>query len=297
MHRTSSSLPLPAGVFIVDKPTGVTSHDVVDRVRQIVGMRRVGHAGTLDPAASGVLVVAYGQATRFLQFVASDDKAYDATVRLGIRTDTHDLEGRVVARRDASQVSELDVRAALAPLEGTIQQVPPMYSAIKVDGEPLYRRARRGDDVLRAPREITVHELSLLRYAPPDVFLRVVCSKGTYIRSLAESIGEHLGCGAVLSALRRTSSGRFSLDDAAPLDTLTPEHARDLDFLLDHLDVVRIAADETARFRHGQPIPRPGESKIEDHRLARVHDPQGTLLGVGEVQNGKLYPRKVRAST
>ena len=278
-----------AGVFIIDKPTGLSSHDVVYRVRTVVKTRRVGHAGTPDPAASGVLVVAFGPATRFIEYVSADAKAYDATVRLGIRTDTFDLEGAVLERADASAVSELDVRAALAPLEGTILQLPPMYSAVKVDGEPLYRRARRGDEVLREPRQVTVSRLELVRYEPPDVWLKIACSKGTYVRALADSLGEALGCGAVLAALRRTRSGRFTLYDAVALDAVAPEMSHELDYLLGHLIAVTLTDEQAARFRHGGRIALdPG-----DDRRVRVHGPEGLFLGVGRRRGSLLQPDKV----
>lgn len=277
-----------AGVFIVDKPTGMTSHDVVDRVRVVCGTRRVGHAGTLDPAASGVLVVAFGPATRFIEFVAAADKAYQATVRLGMRTDTFDLEGRVIGTADASGVSELDVRAALAPLEGEIMQLPPMYSAVKVDGEPLYKRARRGDDVLREPRRVTVSRLHVAGFEPPDVRLEIECSKGTYIRALAESMGEALGCGAVLASLRRTCSGRFALDQATALDELAMDHARGMDFLLWHLEPVDLDAAAAKRFCNGGRVPcGAGAGQV------RVRGPQGRFLGVGDVRGGQMQPLKV----
>ena len=211
-------LPLDA-VLVVDKPLGLTSFDVVRRVRHAAGARRVGHGGTLDPAATGVLPVCLGEATKLAQFLLDADKQYDFTVCLGVETDTDDAEGTVTGRRDASAVAEAGVRLALEPFRGPITQVPPNYSALKRAGRPLYDYARAGETVEAAPRGVVVHELELTSFAgPAAVGLTMRCSKGTYVRALARDLGRALGVGAHVTALRRTRSGPFALADARPLE-------------------------------------------------------------------------------
>lgn len=210
------------GFLVVDKPSGVTSFSIVSLVRRLTGTRRVGHAGTLDPLASGVLPVALGSATRLIEFLDEDHKTYIATLRLGVETDTYDAEGAVTAESDASPVRESDVRDALASFVGVIEQTPPVYSAIKVAGKPLYRYAREGGDVPQPrPRTVRIDAIDLLRYEPPIAEIEVRCGPGTYIRSLAHDAGARLRCGAHLAALRRTRSGGFGIEYAR-----TPEELR-----------------------------------------------------------------------
>jgi tRNA pseudouridine55 synthase len=207
------------GLLIVNKPGGMTSHDVVNVVRRLCGTRRVGHTGTLDPLATGVLVVLVGAATRLAQFIAADDKAYYAAVHLGETTTTGDAEGEVTMRRPVTATCQ-DILAALAPFRGDILQVPPMYSAVKVAGRKLYQLARQGQEVARKPRPVTIYRLELLNCAPPDVMLEVACSAGTYIRSLAMDLGEALGCGAHLRGLARLAVGRFTVEQSYTLEAL-----------------------------------------------------------------------------
>lgn len=211
------------GVLVVDKPCGLTSFAVVKRVRRLLAGKRdkVGHGGTLDPFASGVLPVCLGEATKVLAFLLAADKAYDAVLRLGVETDTLDVTGKVVAEHAVGALDATAVQAALAAFRGTIVQTPPMFSALKRDGRPLYAYARAGVTVERAPRTVTIHTLDLLAFEPPDrVRIRVRCSKGTYIRALASDIGRQLGVGAHLLELRRTASGPFMLEQALGLDEL-----------------------------------------------------------------------------
>jgi tRNA pseudouridine55 synthase len=218
-----------SGFLNIDKPAGMTSHDVVNRVRRIVKQKQVGHAGTLDPMATGVMVVAIGRATRLLRFLA-DDKSYVATIKLGQVTDTDDVEGKTIAedeRAVSSPPSQEEIQKALEQFSGDIEQIPPFYSAIHVDGKRLYELARSG----QAPPEIkarpvTIHKLDLLSYVPPNVVIRVHCSKGTYIRSIARDLGQTLGLGGCLAALVRETSGRFKLADAADLEALKSEPER-----------------------------------------------------------------------
>ncbi|MBW3601934.1 MAG: tRNA pseudouridine(55) synthase TruB [Actinobacteria bacterium] len=209
------------GVLVVDKPPGMTSHDVVARVRRAAGQRRVGHAGTLDPDATGVLVVCLGRATRLASYLQASTKTYEARVRLGVTTTTLDASGAVVSRHDASGVDEQALCETLQGFVGAITQVPPMVSAVKVDGERLYARARRGEEVARPARTVTIAHLVLEDFEPgphAEATLLVTCSAGTYVRALAADVGERLGVGAHLVGLRRLASGRFSLDRARALE-------------------------------------------------------------------------------
>lgn len=209
-----------SGVLVVDKPVGMTSHDVVQAVRTGTGLRRAGHTGTLDPRASGVLVILVGPAVRLSEFVSASDKRYQAIIRLGSSTDTFDAEGKLTVSSVPVTVTEAQFEQALEKFVGEIEQIPPPYSAVKVRGRKAYEMAREGEEVDLAPRKITVHHLEVLEWAPPEVVIDVHCSSGTYVRSLANDLGITLGCGAYLVGLRRTKSGRFSLREATPLRKL-----------------------------------------------------------------------------
>jgi tRNA pseudouridine55 synthase len=208
------------GVLLVDKPSGMTSHDVVDRVRRVLRMKRIGHAGTLDPMATGLLIILVGKATKLSQHLMSLDKVYEGTITLGKTTNTHDAEGEIVATRPVPQLSEQALREAMATFVGDQYQTPPMFSAKKLDGVPLYKLARKGKEVEREPRFIRVSAFELLRFGLPDFDIRLRCSKGTYVRTIAHELGEKIGCGAHLSRLRRTASDKFSVDQAVPLAEL-----------------------------------------------------------------------------
>ncbi|MBS1996053.1 MAG: tRNA pseudouridine(55) synthase TruB [Cyanobacteria bacterium SZAS LIN-2] len=222
--QATKQLNLATAFLNIDKPQGITSHDVVHRVRKLMGIKQVGHAGTLDPMATGVMVVALGKATRLLRFLA-DDKTYLATIQLGLVTDTDDIEGKVLEDKSsqaaAAAPSAETVAAALTAFRGDIAQIPPYYSAIHVDGKRLYEMARAGmaPPELK-PRPVTIHTLDLVAYEPPFLTVRVHCSKGTYIRSIARDLGNALGLGGTLSALRRETSGRFNLSQAQELEQL-----------------------------------------------------------------------------
>jgi len=209
------------GLLLVDKPAGITSHDVVDRVRKAAGQRRVGHTGTLDPNATGLLVLCLGRATRLSEHLTGLDKTYEGTMRLGIATTSYDLDGEVTSEAPVPDMTVDTIQAACDPFVGEIEQVPPMVSAVKVGGERLYKKARKGEDVERPARRIHVREFTVLDYNAPDATIRVQCSRGTYVRSLCHDVGAALGCGGILAALRRTAVGRFSVDDATPVDAFT----------------------------------------------------------------------------
>jgi len=247
------------GVLNINKPAGMTSHDVVDAVRKILGMRRVGHTGTLDPQATGVLPLCVGRATRIAQYLTQADKEYAMTLRLGITTDTLDAAGRETTRVEELAVRREDFLAVLPRFVGEIQQVPPIYSAKKYRGERLYRLARRGEHVERQPVTVRIYALELLEFRPPFVRLRATCSKGTYARSLCDDIGRALGCGGHLYELTRTRSGRFTLEGILTLTELE-ERVRDgrlsevlipIAEALDHLPAVRVAPEAGRLILHG----------------------------------------------
>ncbi|NOY86280.1 MAG: tRNA pseudouridine(55) synthase TruB [Deltaproteobacteria bacterium] len=215
----------PQGILVVDKEVGITSHDVVQRVRRIFRMRQVGHSGTLDPIASGVLVVLVGSATRVAQYLQENDKEYHLTLLLGIETDTQDVTGRTVSRIDPSHVTREALEAAVNRYRGGFLQTPPSYSAIKHNGQPLYKLARRGVAVTVDPRKVTVYQVKISGWEPPRASLEVVCSKGTYMRTLCHDIGKDLGVGGCMESLVRVRSGNFTLEDAVKLDSLPGDAA------------------------------------------------------------------------
>ncbi len=208
------------GVLLVDKPRDHTSHDVIARLRGKLRMRKIGHAGTLDPMATGLLVVLVGRATRVSQYIISLDKEYEGTVELGRTTDSQDADGQTMETRPVPALTEAEVRAAMQGFLGDQYQTPPMFSAIKIDGVPLYKRARKGEDVEREPRFIRVMSWDLLGFASPRIDFRLRCTKGTYVRTLAHDLGNRLGCGAHLSALRRTATDRFSVSQALTMEEI-----------------------------------------------------------------------------
>ncbi|MEE9591745.1 MAG: tRNA pseudouridine(55) synthase TruB [Thermodesulfobacteriota bacterium] len=207
-----------AGILVIDKPKGLTSHDVVLKVRKAINVRKVGHLGTLDPMATGVLPLCIGRATKIARFLDNVKKEYVAKIRFGVETDSYDVTGRVIAETDTSFICEEDVRRTLQLFKGKMNQIPPMFSAIKVNGTPLYKLARKGINIERKPREIEIYSIDIEEVNLPYLALRISCSKGTYIRSLGHDIGMRLGCGAHLVALRRIKNGQFTLEDSIGLD-------------------------------------------------------------------------------
>lgn len=208
------------GVLLVDKPAGLTSHDVVYRLRRKLGMRKIGHAGTLDPMATGLLIMLIGKATRISQYLISLDKVYEGTIRLGVTTNSQDADGEVMETRPVPPLTEAEARAAMDGFLGDQYQIPPMFSAIKKEGVPLYKLARKGEEIEREPRFIRVAEFVLLSFAPPDLGFRLACTKGTYVRTIAHDLGQKLGCGAHLAALRRTASGKFGIGQCLTLEAI-----------------------------------------------------------------------------
>ena len=208
------------GVLLVDKPAGLTSHDVVDRVRRHFGFRKVGHCGTLDPAATGLLILVIERATKLQDRLMSDDKMYEGTMLLGVSTDSQDADGAVIAEKPVPPLTEEDIDQVFAKFRGDLQQVPPMVSAVKHQGTPLYKLARKGKTVEREPRLVHIYDLRVLGLELPRVRLRVACTKGTYVRTLCSDVGDLLGCGAHLYELRRMRSGKFDVNDAHTLETI-----------------------------------------------------------------------------
>ena len=236
----------PEGVLVVDKPAGMTSHDVVARVRRIAGTRRVGHTGTLDPAATGVLVLCLGRATRLVTALQAGTKIYAAVARLGLTTSSDDLDGEVLSTRSAAALTEAIVCGELGAFHGAIEQVPPMVSAIRIDGERLHERARRGEVVDRPPRSVFIESIVLDRFTPgetADVAFLVACSAGTYVRSLARDLGERLGVGGTLASLRRVANGPFLEAEAVTLEQLEAEPGALATHLMSPLDALRRAVD------------------------------------------------------
>ena len=243
------------GIVIVDKPQGWTSQDVTARLRRVFGTRRIGHGGTLDPMATGVLPVFVGRATRAVEFFEHAEKTYETVLRLGITTDTEDMTGTVLTEENVSFTEE-QLQETLAAFRGEILQVPPMYSALKVNGQKLCDLARKGKTVERQPRPITIHELSLVERGENTLRLRVRCSKGTYIRTLCKDIGEKLGCGGCMESLRRVAAGEYTIDEAVPLQTLLdteePEkYLRDVDTMFRNYPAVTLTANQETRCRNG----------------------------------------------
>jgi tRNA pseudouridine55 synthase len=283
------------GVLLLDKPLGLTSNDALQKARRLFSAAKGGHTGTLDPLATGLLPLCFGEATKFSADLLDADKTYEAVLRLGVTTDSGDAEG-VVMGAVAVDVSESDIFSVLPRFIGDIQQIPPMHSALKRDGRPLYELARQGIEVERAPRAVTIHAIDCLGFAGDTLTLRVACSKGTYIRVLAADIGQALGCGAHLAALRRTAVGDLDLAGAV---TLTELEALDetgragrlqpVDALLRSLPIMSLEGEAAERFRHGNPVDlQPGlAGKIRVYADKR-------LIGVGETgSDGRLWPKRL----
>jgi tRNA pseudouridine55 synthase len=296
-----------SGVLVVDKPIGLTSHDVVQIIRRGTGIRRAGHTGTLDPRASGVLVVLIGPAVRLSEYVSASDKRYQATIRLGSSTDTYDSEGTVISRAPVDNITEDRFYEILQTFVGEIEQVPPPYSAVKIKGKKAYELSREGEMPDLEPRKIQVYSLDILEWAPPEVVIDVYCSSGTYVRSLANDLGKALGTGAYLIGLRRTKSGRFTLRDAVPLRRLKESFdAGDwYRYLIPAADAlgdwpgVELDADMVELVRHGHRIP--AEPDMNDDILkegkgwARGISQQGDLVALLEFDPAarEWQPRKV----
>lgn len=275
------------GVLLLDKPVGPSSSTVLQAVKKLFAAKKAGHAGTLDPLASGLLPLLFGEATKFAQFGLDAAKEYEAKVRFGVTTDTGDAEGKVLATRPVA-IDDAALAGALARFRGVIEQVPPMHSALKRDGKPLYALAREGRSVERAPRRVEIHELELLGRTPDSAELRIRCSKGTYIRQIAADLGAALGTGAHLAALRRTGVGQLRIEDAVAFDALEalgPSALRPADCLLEELPRLDLDSNQASQFLRGAAV---ALARISEGRC-RVYG-EDRLLGVGRLEGGRLRP-------
>ncbi len=285
-------------LLLLDKPQGLSSHSAVHRIRKITGEERVGHAGTLDPMATGVLLILLGSAVRLSEWIVDHDKKYRATVKLGIETDTYDATGKVTATR-AVNISENEIRAALVSLVGKQNQIPPAHSAIQIQGKRAYKLARQGVEIEMQPRAVEIYSIENITVENDLVAFDVHCSKGTYIRSLAHDLGAKLGAGAHLAALRRTASGNFSIEQSLTLDQVTDAVARNdlekyllpMDLAIPQFDAVYLNQTETRAIRNGQFIAAPENLTTP---LVRAYDEHKNLLAILErVSGNQLKPKKV----
>jgi tRNA pseudouridine55 synthase len=292
-------------MLILDKPIGLSSNRALQTVKHLLGASKAGHTGSLDPMATGVLPLCFGEATKFSQYLLDADKTYQSTFVLGAATDTGDAEGQLLEVRDASGITQSDVLAALRLFEGEIEQVPSMFSAIKQNGQPLYRLARQGLEVERKPRSVVIKQLHLRAYrqgSRAEAEIELECSKGTYVRSLAEDIGRVLGCGAHVSALRRTSAGPFRVEDSVTLAALEALQraggAGEIERLLlpadaavGSLPIVRLSESGGFYIRQGQPVMVPNAPR---GGIVRVALHSGEFLGIGEMlDDGRVAPRRL----
>ena len=275
-------------VINLNKPKGISSQQAVTRVKRITGVRKAGHAGTLDPMATGILLVCTGEATKITRFLSDLDKEYLTVMKLGEKTDTYDSEGTVVQRSEGFSLGKEDIEKVLAGFRGTIEQTPPMFSALKVGGRPLYALARRGITVERAGREITIHGIEITGFSLPFVGMKITCSKGTYIRSLCNDIGEALGIGAHITDLQRTRIGEFRIEDSVTIDDLekSPVAARNafvsVDEALGHLREISLDEGDFNRARNGLSV-KLYASGLPQESFVRLKDPSGHLFALGRV--------------
>lgn len=278
------------GIVLIDKPIGFTSHDAIARLRRKFDTRRVGHAGTLDPLATGLLVVAVGPATRFLQYLPLEPKEYVGTIKFGVETNTQDAEGDVVAERPLPKNLLFEFEMVLPQFKGLIQQLPPLFSAVKKEGKPLYVYARKGIDVEREPRTVHIGEVEVLDVRPDELDFRVTCSGGTYMRTWAHDIGQAIGCGAYLSALRRTKVGKFLLQNAVPLEEAKLDDIMPLADALPPVPLVSLNDVQVNAIRHGQPV---GLRPVPVGSVVGLMDSAGTVIGVGRVDGPMVQPECV----
>jgi tRNA pseudouridine55 synthase len=303
--------PHPSGILLLDKPVGESSFAALYPVKRAFGGRKgakIGHAGTLDPAASGLLVLGVGAGTRLLEFMEEMPKSYRFTLQLGVTTDSYDLEGEVLERKDASGVTRAQLEALLQRFHGNIQQLPPVYSAIKIDGKRACDRMRAGETVTLTPRAVRVDRLALLSFEPggagreTSAVMELDCSKGTYVRTIAHDLGQLLGCGAVATNIRRLAIGPFRVEDAVTPAAIGPDAVIPLEQAVRHLPALRVKESWVAGLRNGNTVPAAGytldgdavEAKDPQHALYAMFAEDGALLAVGAVNPlGQLQPRKV----
>lgn len=276
-------------VINLNKPKDISSQQAVTKVKKILAARKAGHAGTLDPIATGVLIICLNEATKITRFLVDLDKQYCVRLKLGERTDTYDLTGKVLEKRDCPHFEETDIMRMLRSFTGQIRQVPPMYSAIKVGGQPLYKIARRGIDVKRQERTVTVYGIDLIRLDLPYLDLRVTCSRGTYIRTLCDDIGKALGPGGYMVSLERTKIGNFRIEDAASPEELKEKKAalHSIDEAIAHLDELLLDEESSRRARRGMSVI--GITKnFTINQYIRLKDPEENLLGIGRAEKNRI---------
>ncbi|MBU3644336.1 MAG: tRNA pseudouridine(55) synthase TruB [Candidatus Methylopumilus sp.] len=287
-----------SGVVLLDKPLGLSSNQAMQRVKHLYQAEKAGHTGSLDPLATGLLPICLGEATKFANFLLDADKSYLATVKLGITTTSADAEGEIIAQKPVN-VTLQQVESVLHQFIGDIEQTPPIYSALKVDGKPLYAYARAGQEVEIKSRYVSIHQIHLEHFEADELVFTVTCSKGTYIRTLAQDIGAKLGCGAHLKGLRRLTSGTFDLKDALPLEVLSELSLEELDAKLlpidikiQHLPKLTLNAEQTDIIQHGQAI-KPNQ-EIIFNEFIRLYDMSGEFIGLAQKQaDGKLHPKRL----
>lgn len=289
------------GILLLDKPLGITSNSALQEVKRIFKAQKAGHTGSLDPLADGLLPICFGAATKVSAFLLDADKHYTVRVKLGVTTTTADAEGEVLETKPAEGISESDIQRIISEFEGEIEQIPPMYSALKYKGERLYKLAREGIEVEREPRQVTIHRISMQDYDAPEFEMLVHCSKGTYIRTLAEDIGNRLGCGAHVTALRRTGAGPYGSEGMVSMEQikqLAEEGFSALDELLLPIDSalgswpeVKLSPDGTFYLRQGQPVLVPN---APTEGMVRLYDANGSFMGAGEILgDGRVAPRRM----
>ncbi|GAC1425801.1 MAG: tRNA pseudouridine(55) synthase TruB [Ktedonobacteraceae bacterium] len=296
-------MPSMDGILTINKATGMTSHDVVAKIRKLLNQKRVGHAGTLDPAASGVLPICVGQGTRVAEYLSESGKAYQAEILFGTVTDTYDSEGAILRTHDTSSLTLSNIEEILPQFLGPQMQTPPRYSAIKLQGQPAYKRTRAGEEITLTARPITFYQLQILDWQTPRLTLAIDCSKGTYIRALAYDLGERLGYGAHLSALIRTRSGPFTLSESVTLEQIAQAVERNTveqlltaaDTVLQHYPALHLDASTVERVLHGNPFPY----EAPPAELARIYDTHGQFLAIAtwNEEQHMWQPKKVFLST
>lgn len=291
------------GIFNINKPTGITSHDVVAIIRKHMKQKRVGHAGTLDPLASGVLPICVGQGTRVAEYLSESGKAYQAEIQFGSATDTYDAEGTITATASTAELTLTTIEETIEQFRGPQMQYPPLYSAIKIEGQPAYKRARAGEAIALEPRPIVIYTLEILAWNPPRLTLAIECSKGTYIRSLAHDLGMHIGCFAYLQALTRTRSGPFTLADSITLEQFAVavetntilDYSFPFDKALEQYPAIKLDAETAERVKHGNTFTN---AVANNSDLARVYDINEVFIAIAEwnEEQQTWQPRKVFAS-
>ena len=292
------------GVIVIDKPEGITSHDVVKSVRKVADQKRVGHVGTLDPIATGVLPLCLGAATRIAQLLQAGRKTYEAALEFGLVTDTQDITGNVLEKRAVPELTESDIETVLGRFRGEIEQVPPIFSAIKHKGTPLYRLARRGQEVYRPPRKIRIYRLEPAGLSGNRMTFEVECSKGTYVRTLCHDIGVKLGCGATMAALRRTASEPFDESGAVPLEDVTSveditANLIQVDRAIDFIPAVYVSLEATRGVLHGRAVTQEmlAGDVPEAGAWVRMYDEDGNFLALGKIVQRdstiRVHPKKV----